>query len=122
MHIIHPSKLRKACTLTIKNIGLDLFPGVAELIESIRSLFSQCSVLHRCNHSDKHIILKMIRKQRLAKHMSQKQITNDFSSFRVTGEKPNKKEEKESRAILGSNMQEELVQKFQEPRSSYFCN
>jgi hypothetical protein len=45
---------------TIKDIRLNLLFGVCELVEGIRSLVSQSSVLDRCHHSHKHIILKHI--------------------------------------------------------------
>jgi len=43
---------------TIKHIGLDLLPGIGEPIESIRCFVSHSTILNRCNHSDKDIVLK----------------------------------------------------------------
>lgn len=48
----------KRTLLTIKDIGLDLAPGVGELIESIISFISQGTILNGSNHIDKNIILK----------------------------------------------------------------
>ena len=44
-------------TLTIKNIWLNLFPGIAQLVEGIGCLISKSAILDRCNNSDKDIVL-----------------------------------------------------------------
>lgn len=43
---------------TVKNICLDLTPGIAEFIKRIASLVSQGTILNRCHDIDKYIILK----------------------------------------------------------------
>lgn len=45
---------------TIKDIRMNLLFDVCELVEGIRILISQSSVLDRCDHRHKHIILKNI--------------------------------------------------------------
>lgn len=43
---------------TIKNISLDLIPGVAEFVVCVAGLVCKGAVLDRCNNIDKNIVLR----------------------------------------------------------------